>query len=81
MRREWAATSPPTPFRSAEDKNSSLCPLPRLGWYRHITLAQLTAAFLTVSDAQAARESGPLAVSRFGGDLPPAPTEQRGGPG
>jgi SRSO17 transposase len=36
------------------------------GWYRHITLAQLAAAFLAVSDAQAAREDGPLAASRFG---------------
>jgi SRSO17 transposase len=40
------------------------------GWHRHITLAQLTAAFLAVSDAQAAREDGPLAVSRFGVTVP-----------
>ena len=31
------------------------------GWYRHITLAQLAAAFLAVQDAQAARDSDPPA--------------------
>ena len=39
------------------------------GWYRHITLAMLAAAFLAVQDAQAAREREPAA----------APPAQRGG--
>jgi SRSO17 transposase len=39
------------------------------GWYRHITLAMLAAAFLAVQDARAAREREPAAT-------PPA---QRGG--
>jgi len=29
------------------------------GWYRHITLAQLAAAFLAVQGAQAARDNDP----------------------
>jgi SRSO17 transposase len=49
------------------------------GWYRHVTLAQLAAAFLAVSDAQAAREECPLAVSRFGVDPYAGLTGQRGG--
>ena len=40
------------------------------GWYRHITLAMLAAAFLAVQDARAAREREPAAT-------PPA---QRGRP-
>ena len=36
------------------------------GWYRHITLAQLAAAFLAVQDAEAIREAGPIASVRFG---------------
>jgi SRSO17 transposase len=36
------------------------------GWYRHITLAQLAAAFLAVQDAEAIREAGPVASVRFG---------------
>lgn len=43
--------------------------------------AQLAAAFLAVSDAQAAREDGPLAVNRFGADPPTGPMGQRGGSG
>jgi SRSO17 transposase len=39
------------------------------GWYRHITLAMLAAAFLAVQDARAAREREPAA----------APPAQRGG--
>jgi SRSO17 transposase len=39
------------------------------GWYRHITLAQLAAAFLAVQDARTARATGPAA----------APAAQRGG--
>ena len=41
------------------------------GWYRHITLAQLAAAFLAVQDARAARERAPVghaaAAERGGG--------------
>ncbi|MEW2484740.1 IS701 family transposase [Streptomyces sp. NPDC048411] len=51
------------------------------GWYRHITLAQLAAAFLAGCDAATARESGPPASTRFG--QPPsaaaASSGQRGG--
>ena len=36
------------------------------GWYRHVTLAQLAAAFLAVQDAEAIREAGPIASVRFG---------------
>ncbi|MER5914097.1 IS701 family transposase [Streptomyces sp. NPDC001982] len=50
------------------------------GWYRHITLAQLAAAFLAGCDAQAAREQGPLASTRFGQELPEPAGSQRGGP-
>ena len=50
------------------------------GWYRHITLAQLAAAFLAGCDAQAAREQGPLASTRFGQRLPEPAGSQRGGP-
>ncbi|MFB7110808.1 IS701 family transposase [Streptomyces sp. NPDC056291] len=50
------------------------------GWYRHITLAQLAAAFLAGCDAQAAREQGPLASTRFGHELPTPAGSQRGGP-
>ncbi|MEU1599909.1 IS701 family transposase [Streptomyces sp. NPDC005708] len=50
------------------------------GWYRHITLAQLAAAFLAGCDAQAAREQGPLASTRFGQDQPEPAGDQRGGP-
>ncbi|GAB3182419.1 hypothetical protein [Streptomyces incanus] len=35
------------------------------GWYRHITLAQLAAAFLAVQDAASLRERGPLASKHF----------------
>ena len=34
--------------------------------YRHITLAQLAAAFLAVQDAEAIRQAGPIASARFG---------------
>jgi SRSO17 transposase len=49
------------------------------GWYRHITLAQLAAAFLAVQDAQAARDSGPPPTrcgergAAHGDDRPPRP--------
>src|SRR6202007_249528 len=36
------------------------------GWYRHVTLAQLAAAFLAGCDAATARENGPLAQTRYG---------------
>ena len=49
------------------------------GWYRHIALVQLAAAFLAVSDAQAAREHGPLATSRFGIVLATEDPAERGG--
>ncbi|MFI6056174.1 IS701 family transposase [Streptomyces violascens] len=51
------------------------------GWYRHLTLSQLAAAFLAGCDAAAARESGPLAQTRFG-QPPPSAAEtalERGG--
>ncbi|MFE6555811.1 IS701 family transposase [Streptomyces sp. NPDC057746] len=50
------------------------------GWYRHITLAQLAAAFLAGCDAQAAREQGPLASTRFGQELPEPAGSRREGP-
>lgn len=48
------------------------------GWYRHITLAQLASAFLAGCDAAAARESGPLASTRFG-EPPKTADAERGG--
>ncbi|MFE6802586.1 hypothetical protein ACFVEN_12955 [Streptomyces sp. NPDC057681] len=37
------------------------------GWYRHITLAQLAAAFLAVQDAASLRERGPSPRSTSSG--------------
>ena len=50
------------------------------GWYRHVTLAQLAAAFLAGCDAATARENGPLAQTRYGQPTPTAPVAERGGP-
>jgi SRSO17 transposase len=49
------------------------------GWYRHITLAQLAAAFLAVQDAQAARGNDPSPAhggergAAHGDNRPPRP--------
>ncbi|WP_406191042.1 hypothetical protein [Streptomyces sp. NBC_01017] len=50
------------------------------GWYRHVTLAQLAAAFLAGCDAATARENGPPARTRYGRPPPAAPVAERGGP-
>lgn len=35
------------------------------GWYRHITLAQLAAAFLAVADVQTTQAGGPPASTHY----------------